>query len=154
VDKDVLAKDPQVVIILLGGNDFLRSARALPFIDLNSASEAKSNLQDVINKVRDENRKIYLANFIGDTAWEDSYLETFPVIITPDIIALLESYKKIYAELNSENTDIGYISNIWKGIGKGQMSDPIHPNAEGYAIMAENIFSVIKPYFAENNLLN
>jgi acyl-CoA thioesterase I len=143
VNKDVLNKNPKAVIILLGANDFFKS---------RPASDTKRDLQAIINKVKHENRKIYLASFIGDAAWEASYLEALP-IMPPGIIALLADYKKIYAELRSENADIGYISNIWKDIGKNQMSDPIHPNAEGYSIMADNIFSVIKPYFAENNLL-
>jgi acyl-CoA thioesterase-1 len=145
VDKDVLAKNPQVVIILLGANDFLPPS-------LRPASETKKDLQAIINKVKSEDRKIYLASFIGDTAWEDSYLKIFP-IMPPGIIALLADYKKIYAELWSENPGLGQISNIWKGIGENQMSDLIHPNAKGYSIMADNIFSVLKPYFAENNLL-
>ena len=144
VENDVLAKDPQVVIILLGANDFL---------SLKPASQTKKSLQDIINKIKNDNRKIYLASFIGDAAWEASYLEAFPAIITPDIIALLADYKDIYAELGSENPGLGLISNIWKGIGRNQMSDPIHPNAQGYGIMADNIFAVIKPYFTENNLL-
>ena len=143
VDTDVLADDPQVVIILLGANDFLK---------LRPASETKKNLQAIINKVKSKDRKIYLASFIGDAAWEDSYLEIFP-IMPPGIIAFLEGYKKIYTELWSENPDLGQIPNIWKGIEKKQMSDLIHPNAEGYGIMADNIFSVMKPYLTENNLL-
>jgi len=143
VDKDVLANNPQVVIILLGANNFLK---------MKPANEAKRDLQAIINKVKNEDRKIYLASFIGDTAWEASYLDTYP-IIPPSMVALLADYKKIYAELWSENSGLGQIPNIWKGIGKNHMSDPIHPNAEGYSIMADNIFSAIKPYFAENNLL-
>jgi len=142
-NTDVLANDPQAVIILLGANDFLK---------LRPASETKEDLQAIISKAKSENRKIYLASFIGDAAWEDSYLEIFP-IMPPGIIALLDDYKKIYAELWSENPGLGQISNIWKGIGINQMSDLIHPNAEGYSIMADNIFSAIKPYFVENNLL-
>jgi len=143
VDKDVLSYNPQMVIISLGANNFLR---------LKPASEAKNDLQAIINKVKSEERKIYLASFIGDAAWQDSYLQTF-LIMPPGILALLDDYRKIYDELRSENKDIGYISNIWKGIGKNQMSDLIHPNAEGYSIMADNIFAVIKPYLTENNLL-
>jgi len=143
VDKDVLANDPQAVIIMLGANNFLRQ---------RPASEAKRDLEAIINKVKSEGRKIYLASFIGDAAWEASYLQTFP-IMPPGLIALLADYKKIYEELRLENADIGHILNIWKGIGKNQMSDPIHPNAEGYSIMADNIFAEIKPYLAENNLL-
>jgi len=120
---------------------------------MRPASEAKENLQAIINKLKNEGRKIYLASFIGDKAWEDSYLETFPAIVTPAVTELLESYKKIYDDLWSENSDLGQISNIWKGIAKNQMYDPIHPNADGYKIMADNILSAIKPYLAENNLL-
>jgi acyl-CoA thioesterase-1 len=144
VDKDVLAKNPQVVIILLGGNDFLGQ---------RPASETKRDLQAIINKVKNESRKIYLASFIGDAAWEAAYLETIPAMLIPNLTALLTNYKKMYSELRLENTDIGHILNIWKGIGRNQMSDPIHPNAEGYSIMADNIFAEIKPYLAEKNLL-
>jgi len=143
VDKDVLSNDPQVIIILLGANDFFK---------LRPASDTKIDLQAIINKIKNKERKIYLASFIGDAAWEASYLQYFP-IMPPGLIALLDDYKKIYDELRSENKDIGYISNIWKGIEKSQMSDPIHPNAKGYSIMADNIFATIKPYLAENNLL-
>jgi acyl-CoA thioesterase-1 len=146
VKEDVLAENPQMVIILLGANDFLN-------LKPRPASETKKDLQAIINKVKTDSRKIYLASFIGDDAWEASYLETFPAILISDRIALLADYKKMYAELCSENTDIGEISNIWKGIGRNQMSDLIHPNAEGYSIMADNIFADIKPYLAEKNLL-
>jgi len=33
------------------------------------------------------------------------------------------------------------------------MSDQIHPNAEGYKIMADIIFDEIKPYLKDNNLI-
>jgi len=145
VDKDVLANDPQLVIILLGANDFLPTS-------LRPASETKKDLQAIINKVKSEERKIYLASFIGDQTWEDSYLKIFPIMPT-GIIALLEDYRKMYNELWSENPGLGQISNIWKDIGENQMSDLIHPNANGYSIMADNIFSIMKPYFTENNLL-
>jgi len=144
VDKDVLSKNPQIVIILLGANDFFHQS---------PASETKKDLQAIISKVKKENRKIFLASFIGDAAWEAGYLETFPALISSSVIALLADYKKMYSELRSENTDIGVISDIWKGIGKNQMSDPIHPNAEGYSIMADNIFTDIRSYLAEKNLL-
>jgi lysophospholipase L1-like esterase len=32
------------------------------------------------------------------------------------------------------------------------MSDPIHPNAEGYRLMADTIYKAIKPYLEVNNL--
>ena len=148
MDSDVLAKDPQMVILLLGGNDFLGR---------RSANEAKDDLQAIIDKAKNQNIKIYLASFIGDSTWEESYLQysqLLPGASISELRSLLADYKRVYAELSSENKDIEYIGNIWRGIGILQMSDPIHPNAEGYRIMADNIFAEIRPYLKEKNLLN
>ena len=144
LNKDVLAKDPQMVIILLGGNDFLQR---------QPANEAKRNLQSIIDRTRGENRIIYLASFIGDSSWEAAYFDIIPGTYITEITAYLNEYKKIYSDLRAENTDIGYIINIWEGIGPSQMSDPIHPNAEGYRKMADNIFNEIKPHLQVNGLL-
>lgn len=138
LERDVLSKDPQMVIILLGGNDFLGQ---------KSANESKADLKAILDKVRAEGRIIYLACFIGDSDWEESYLEYIPNNLIPEITVFINDYKRIFAELRSENPDIGYISNIWIGIDRQHMSDPIHPNAEGYKKIADNIFSVIKSNF-------
>ena len=142
--RDVLSNDPQLVIILLGGNDFLRR---------RDAEQAKKDLQAIIDMVRGGGREVYLASFIGDAAWEAAYLELIPDILNSGVIELLGGYKKIYAELRAKNTDIGFIPNIWAGIDSTNMSDPIHPNAKGYNKMADNIFNEIKPYLQSNNLL-
>ena len=147
VNSDVLAKDPQMVIVLLGGNDFLR-VRPRP------AAETKADLQAIINRIKGENRKVYLASFIGDAEWEKSYLNTIPILAVTSHAALLAEYRKIFSELASENKDIGYIPNIWMGIGSTDMSDPIHPNAEGYNKMAENIYTAIEPYLRDNGIKN
>ena len=143
LDKDVLAKDPQLVIILLGANDFFQRRQA---------DETKKDLQSIINKTKGGNR-VYLASFIGDSNWEKSYVNSFPGAITQEITAYLGEYKRIYSELKAENTDIGYIANIWEGIGSNDMSDPIHPNAEGYRKMANTIFNEIKPFLLANGLV-
>jgi len=144
IGKDVLAHNPQLVIILLGANDFTH---------MRPANEAKKDLQSIINNIRDGNRKIYLASFIGDSSWEASYISVIPGGLTLELEAYLGEYKKMYSELKSENTDIGYIANIWKGIENSDMSDLVHPNAEGYRKMADNIFNEIKPYLQVNDLL-
>jgi len=144
IKKDVLEKNPQLVIILLGGNNFL---------DLEAAINVKKDLQAMINMLRNKERKIYLASFIGDSTWEAFYFDLFSEELESDLTVLLDDYKKIFSELIIENGDIGYIGNIWKNIGREKMSDLIHPNAEGYKIMADNIFNEIKPHLKENNLL-
>ena len=147
VDKDVLPQNPQMVIILLGANDSFR---------LRPANATKTDLQDIINKIRSGNRKIYLASFIGSFDIKAAIVKLNPQI--SGLSVFLEEYKKEYenmfSDLIEENKDIGFIPDIWKGVSPEiHMADEIHPNAEGYRIMAENIFSVTKPYLEENNLV-
>ena len=144
MDRDVLSRDPQAVIILLGANDFFR---------LRPARETKQDLQAIINKLKTGDREIYLASFIGDSAWEDAILGIIPNFILIDHVALFADYKKMFAELSSENKELTFIPNIWTGVWGIHMSDPIHPNAAGYEIMANTIFNAIKPYLQANNLL-
>jgi acyl-CoA thioesterase-1 len=134
LDRDVLSKEPGMVIILLGANDFLR---------MRAASETRSDLKQIINKLKADNCKIYLASFIGNAGWEASIFAMFPVLSSS--ASLLSDYKKMFTELTKENRNVGYIPNIWTGVWGIHMSDPIHPNAEGYEIIANTIFKAIKP---------
>ena len=144
LEKDVLSKNPDIVIILLGANNFLNR---------ESASSTKNDLKTIIDKVKNENRKIYLVSFVGDSTWEEAYLKIIPDILAPSVKNIIDEYKNIYLQLSSENKDIELIQNIWTGIDYTKMSDPIHPNADGYKIIADNIFNAINPYLRQNNLL-
>ena len=140
VDRDVVSKDPQTVIILLGGNDFLQG---------RPADYTKDDLQAIIDRLRDQDRKIFLASFIGDSAWESNMRGKLqgmlPSFIDMNIIdAHLSEYKKIFSELASENRDVVFIPNIWTGVSDDQMSDPIHPNAEGYSKIADTIYNAMR----------
>ena len=141
--NDVLPENPQVVIILLGANDFFR---------LRPANDTKADLQKLLDLLKKENRKIYLASFIGDVSWETTVFRIIPGLAGH--FSLLAEYKKMFTELESENKELGFIPDIWTGVWGIHMSDPIHPNAEGYSIMADSIFKAIKPYLQANNLLN
>ena len=134
VDRDVLPHDPQAVIILLGANDFFR---------LRPMIETKSDLQAIINKLKNGDRKIYLASFIGDSNWEEAIFQSVPSIILSTHAALLSDYKRMFAELASENSGLVFIPDIWTGVWGIHMSDPIHPNAAGYEIMANTIFNAL-----------
>ena len=148
VNSDVLSKDPQMVIILLGGNDFLPPR-------MRPAKETKNDLQAIINRLRNGNRKIFLASFIGDENWEESfrvYLGMIPGAMLNNLLTLFNEYKALYADLARENPDIEYIPNIWIGINNTHMSDPIHPNEEGYSRIANTIFNAIEPHLGNDNL--
>ena len=140
VEEDVLSYDPGLVVVLLGANDFFH---------LRPANETKSDLQAILNKLKDGERKVYLASFIGDASWEEAAFGMIPGMtsgLSSTIVSLLLSdYKRIFAELVAENRDIGYIPNIWTDVWGIHMSDPIHPNAAGYEIIADIIYNAISP---------
>jgi len=149
VKRDVLSKNPRIVIIELGGNDWLQT---IPMDTI------KDNLQKIIDMVNDGNRKIYLVTFTFPkmnepynlTAWDGKkrYTATF----TPE---MYEQYKNMYIALASSN-NIEFIEDIGDGVfvAKEYISaDNMHPNAKGYEIMADNIFKALKPYLEANNLL-
>ncbi|MDR0497238.1 MAG: GDSL-type esterase/lipase family protein [Treponema sp.] len=144
VDKDVISKNPQVVVILLGANDFM---------GLRSANETKADLQGIMQKINTNNRKIFLASFIGDSGWEAAFIEALNLnpVLASSAKLLLNTYKTMFNELASENKDVVYIPDIWAGEVWKHMSDQIHPNADGYSIMANNIFNAMEPYLRENN---
>jgi len=127
VKRDVLSKNPRIVIIGLGGNDLFQR---IPLVT------TKNNLQKIIDMVNDGNRKIYLV---------DSF---------PDVNEYNEQYHIMYNTLASSN-NIELIVDEFDGVNgiRNYMSDELHPNAKGYEIMAENFFNVLKPYLEANNLL-
>ena len=149
VETDVLAEDPQAVIIFLGANDFFQG---------RPANSTKTALQTIIDKVKGEDRKIFLVSFIGDSAWEsgirnnlDTLLSTLPFplpsfINVEALLAEFPEYRKMFSELVLENPDVTFIDDIWTGVwGIHMSSDIIHPNAEGYSKIADTIYNAIKP---------
>ena len=62
-------------------------------------------------------------------------------------IILDKGYGEMYKKLTKE-TDVILVPNVLKGlIGKDKyMSDPIHPNGQGYTIMAKRFYEAMKPY--------
>ena len=134
LDTDVLSINPQMVIILLGTNDYFQRC---------PAAKAKANLQEIIDRTRDGDRQLYLASFIGDSNWETSLLDEIAGFLYSEYASLLSEYRKIFDELMSENKDLHFIPNIWIGMQDTDMSDIIHPNASGYEKIAETIFDAI-----------
>jgi len=137
VDSDVLFYNPDIVIILLGANDFF------DFLHF-PVSETKKNLQTIINKVDNGKRKIYLAKFYTDeVAAEMAASISLPSGI---INYIVNQYNKMFIALAASSDNIELIDDIWTGVWGIHMSDLIHPDAEGYEIMADRIYKVMEPY--------
>lgn len=111
LEPDVLSRDPRIVIIGLGGNDFLRSVAI-------SATEA--NLHTIIRKIHGAGAMVVLLGF------------RFPT--------LSANYEKMYERVAREERCL-LIPDLLDGIlsDPALKSDEIHPNARGYQLMAERV---------------
>ena len=118
IEKDVLEQNPQMVIVILGGNDFLQR---LP------KEETFRNLEKIVGLVQSGGAAVTLAE-VKTGLLNNPYLNGFKN---------LARHKKTLL-----------IPDILKGIiaKPALMSDTVHPNAKGYAVMAKRIYDEIKPY--------
>jgi acyl-CoA thioesterase-1 len=126
VKKDVLSKNPRIVIVVLGINDAFQKV---------PLARTKNNLQKIIDMVNDGSRKIYLARWYFD--WNSQVEDMFVSLASSNDIELTENF--------SDWDDLWKEENI--------SADGGHPNAKGQEIVAGNIFEALKPYLEANNLL-
>lgn len=118
LDRDVLSLSPSAVLITLGGNDYLRKV---------PKDEAFSNLEQIISRLQREAVLVIVGGF--DVPFFGKGFES--------------EYKRV-----SRTTNCELIPNVYKGISRrrGHMADGIHPNENGYTIMAEHFASKLEPY--------
>lgn len=118
LDRDVLALDPQIVIIGLGGNDILQ--RTTP-------ETMFGNLRTIIDRVQDSGAMVVLLGLNG-----------FPLASS-----LGGEYKALARETGSV-----YVPNILGGIltSAKLRADQVHPNAEGYKIIADRVYDKLEPH--------
>jgi acyl-CoA thioesterase-1 len=121
----VLSKNPRLVILLLGGNDFLRQ---------RPRQETRTNLEEIVQRVQTQGAIVAIAG-IKLGLFTDEYGEIF--------------------EQTAEKFGALYIPQVMKGsLGKSSLkSDPIHPNGAGYRLIAERIAERIKPLLHEADRL-
>ena len=79
--KDVLSKNPIIVIIELGGNDYLQKV---------PLATTKKNLQKIIDMVNDGNRKIYLTAFFP--VWNKQIEDMFNTLASSNNIELMNTF--------------------------------------------------------------
>lgn len=118
LESDVLALDPKLVIVGLGGNDILRQ---LP------REQMFENLRLIIKEIQDSGAIVVVLGLNG-----------FP---------LGGGLASGYSQL-ARDTGSVYVPNILGGIltNPDLKSDQFHPNAAGYEVMADKIYGKIEPY--------
>jgi len=111
IDADVLQRNPRIVIVGLGGNDFLQSV---------PIDTTESNLRTIIQKIHGAGAMVVLLGF------------EFPSVTI--------NYDKMYHRVANDEGCL-LIPQMLKGIiaNPSLKSDEIHPNAKGYAIMADRV---------------
>ena len=114
--KDVLSESPGLVLITLGGNDLKNGV---------SADVALGNLIEIVETLQENNARVIVGGL------------KFPLRD--------RGYGQAYAEL-AEQTGAVLIPHILEGImgNRALMSDPIHPNDKGYALMAERFYEAVR----------
>jgi acyl-CoA thioesterase-1 len=114
---DVLEKNPRLVIVLLGGNDFLRQV---------PARETEANLAEIVRRIQDHGAMVVIAAL--RLGW------------------FTDEYSSMYEKL-ARRAGALYIPQVMKDILSDNTlkSDPIHPNAAGYRLLAERIATKVIP---------
>ncbi len=108
--------EPQLVILCHGGNDMLRK---------KSMSEMESNLRRMIQLAREQGAEVVLLGVPKPGLFLSSY----------------EVYEKI-----AEDTGVVFIDDLIPDVlgDNALKSDAVHPNSEGYRIMAETIYAELQ----------
>jgi acyl-CoA thioesterase-1 len=116
LDRDVLSRDPRVVIVLLGGNDFLQKV---------PRDQTFANLSTIVDRIRRRGAAVVLVG-INPGLWMDPYAAEFE-----DLARRLEA---------------GLVPDILADIlgNSALMSDAIHPNDRGYELMADRIEPMLR----------
>jgi lysophospholipase L1-like esterase len=112
LQTDVLDQNPDIVIVLLGGNDYLKK---IP------KSETFKNLGSIISRIQSQGAIVVLVGVQGGIFGD--------------------SYKNEFRKLADEYGAV-YVPNVLNGIvlHTDLMFDAIHPNDKGYKLIAERIY--------------
>jgi lysophospholipase L1-like esterase len=114
-----------LVIVLLGGNDFLRQA---------PRQETRKNLEEIVRRIQAEGAMAAIAGMrLG--LFSDEFGSIF--------------------EETADKFGAFYIPEVTKGIlnDSSLRSDPIHPNSAGYRLIAERVADKIMPLLREADRL-
>ena len=114
--EDVISKDPKIVLVLFGGNDFLRRI---------STEETFKNIDSMVVQLQNSGALVVLLGVKGGI--------------------VLDGYEDYFEDI-AKNRGALYVPNVLSGFfGKKEyMSDGIHPNDAGYRKIAEKVYSAMK----------
>jgi lysophospholipase L1-like esterase len=124
-EADAIRKDPLLVIIALGGNDFLEKV---------PKEITLKNIGQMIDRTHQQGAMVAIADISAGM--------------------FLRDYRIEFSKLASKKQAI-FIPSILGGVitNPSMKSDFLHPNAAGYRIIAQRIYQAIIPYLNRNSFL-
>jgi len=122
---EVLDRNPLLVIVEFGGNDFLK--KIPPEI-------TQKNIQEIVSRIQGAGAMVAIVDISAGV--------------------LLKEYHQVFYKLALKNKAI-FIPRILSGIVTNPRlkSDFIHPNGQGYRMIAQKIHATIMPYLKYNKSL-
>jgi acyl-CoA thioesterase-1 len=124
IDSDVLERNPLLVIIEFGGNDFLKK---IP------TQETIQNIKTMVDRIQAKGAMVAIFDISAGM--------------------IMSHYRSLFRNIASEKQAI-FIPDLLKGIITDPQlkSDFIHPNNIGYKMVASRIYRAIIPYLNQNSL--
>jgi acyl-CoA thioesterase I len=121
LDNDVLARNPRIVLVGLGGNDFLGGV---------AITKTETNLRTIVQRIQGAGAMVVLLGF------------RFP--------SLSADWGAMYKRVAHDERCL-LISDVLRGIltEPSLKSDEVHPNARGYDLMAERVAGPLRTLIAK-----
>jgi lysophospholipase L1-like esterase len=145
IEEDVLAKNPDIVIIYIGVNDVWHKSSSGTGTDTDKFEKF---YQAIINKLKAKNIKVALCTPAaigertdfsnaqdGDLNYYSSIIRTLAFKNNLPLIDLRKSFLDYNLKNNPENKEKGILT-----------SDRVHLNAKGNQLVADEMWNVIKNY--------
>ena len=120
LDSDVLSREPRIVLILLGGNDILQ---------MIPKEETFKHLREIIDKIRSHGSAVLLLGVRGGV-FIDWFRYNFHKLAQEKEISFVPDVLSFFLEPNLKD-------------------DYLHPNDQGYEIMANRIEPVLREMVQE-----
>ena len=119
----VLQAEPEIVVLALGGNDFLKSTSLL---------KVEENLKSIIEPLIAQDIEVVLIGVVAPPFKGFAY--------TRNVKAM---YERVANEYN-----LAFLPNILKGLILDQrymQPDNVHPTPAGYGLIADSVWEVLQP---------